>query len=166
MASSIDRQSDDRALPGGTTVPPEPIFPSDDELLISMRGRPIGKHPVSTYTYRLSRLHEQQQPEGGAVAGIRWGRHLLVRAIDAWVEHRLPTPHHTAILHTQTIGQVIDHLVAAQVDAYRLLMTLDPIDSRVHAAWTQVAELADEYTDLTTAVLHRSRRLPTPGDHW
>ncbi|WP_198165479.1 hypothetical protein [Nocardia fusca] len=166
MMPSTARTSGDRAKPGGPTALPELTFPSDDELLIAMRGRPTGNHPISAYTHRLSRLHDQSHPEGGAATGIRWGRHLLVRAIDAWVDHRLPPPHPTATLHAQTIGQVIDHLVAAQVHAYRLLMTLDPIDPCVHTAWTRVAELADEYTDLTTAVLHRSRRLPALGGHW
>ncbi|MGV9823302.1 hypothetical protein [Nocardia xishanensis] len=39
-------------------------------------------------------------------------------------------------------------------------MTVDPADPVVHAAWYRLAELVDGYTDLTTAVTQRARRLP------
>ncbi|MET8779477.1 hypothetical protein ABZV58_31140 [Nocardia sp. NPDC004654] len=60
---------------------------------------------------------------------------------------------------------MIDRLAEAQVRAYHLLMTVDPADPRVHAAWYRLAELVDGYTDLITEVIHRARRLPALGDH-
>ncbi|WP_406279127.1 DUF4254 domain-containing protein [Nocardia sp. NBC_00881] len=140
------------------------LFPSDDELLLSIRGRPIGTHPLSPLARQFGQLHEELlgTPKYQDESFCR--RRELVLSVDVWVSERLPAPHPIATLHTETIGAVIDRLAESQVLAYYLLMTLDPTDPQVHAAWYRVAELADGYTDLTTEVLHRSRRLPVLED--
>ncbi|WP_457227371.1 DUF4254 domain-containing protein [Nocardia gipuzkoensis] len=88
----------------------------------------------------------------------------LIIEVDVWVGDRLPIPHPGATLHTETLGAVIDRLAEAQVRAYHLLMSIDPADPRVHAAWYRLAELVDGYTDLITEIAQRSRRLPALGD--
>lgn len=140
-------------------------FPSDDELLLSMRGRPVGEHPLSPASREFAQLYEQLREHPGRMAEVFCRRDELVLAIDVWVSQRLPVPHPDALLHTETIGTVIDRMAETQVHAYELLMTVDPADPRVHAAWYRLAELADGYTDLTTGVLQRARRLPALGDH-
>ncbi|MEU2032560.1 DUF4254 domain-containing protein [Nocardia amamiensis] len=140
-------------------------FPSDDELLLSMRGRPVGNHPLSRSAREFAQLYEQLREHPECMYEICCRRDELVLEVDAWVAQRLLVPHPNATLHTETIGAVIDRLAESQVHAYTLLMTVDPADPRVHAAWYRLAELADGYTDLTTGVLHRARRLPALGDH-
>lgn len=63
-------------------------------------------------------------------------------------------------MHSESLGTVIDRLAVRQVQAFHLLMNAEPSDPIVHAAWYRLAELVDDYTDLTTAVARRSRRLP------
>ncbi|MET8875724.1 DUF4254 domain-containing protein [Nocardia sp. NPDC004604] len=92
-------------------------------------------------------------------------RDELVLAVDVWVTDHLPLPHPAATMHTETLGAVIARLAEAQVHAYHLLMTIDPADPAVHAAWYRLAELVDGYTDLTTDLARRARRLPALGDH-
>ncbi|MEV4129334.1 DUF4254 domain-containing protein [Nocardia sp. NPDC049707] len=87
----------------------------------------------------------------------------LVLAVDVWVADRLPVPHPKARMHTETLGAVIARLAQAHVYAYHLLMTIDPADPAVHAAWYQLAELVDGYTDLTADIARRARRLPALG---
>ncbi|WP_433523868.1 DUF4254 domain-containing protein [Nocardia pseudovaccinii] len=141
-------------------------FPSDDELLLSMRGRPVGDHPLSPRAREFGRLHEQLLAHQDQAAEIGCRRRELALEINLWVAERVPVPHPNAPLHTETIGAVIDRMTQAQVRAYDLLMTLDPSDLRVHTAWYRLAELADGYTDLTNEVLNRCRRLPVLGDCW
>lgn len=145
-------------------------FPTDDELLIAIRGQHVGEHRLCQLGRELGALHEQwiQTPldlEGPTVEACPQ-RVELIDEIDVWVAQRLPVPHPQASVHTETIGTVIDRLARSEVHACHLLMTLDPRDPQVHAAWTHLAELADGYTDLTAAVVNRSRRLPVRGHRW
>jgi hypothetical protein len=45
-------------------------------------------------------------------------------------------------------------------EAFHLLMNDDPGGERMHAAWTRLAELEIDYTDLVRAVGDGRRRLP------
>ncbi|WP_051023344.1 DUF4254 domain-containing protein [Nocardia pneumoniae] len=160
------------AVPAATVLATVPVmtvpglsFPSDDELLLSMRGRPVGDHPLSPAASEFAQLYEQLREHPDRMYEISCRRDELILEIDVWVAQRLPVPHPDATLHTETLGAVIDRLAESQVHAYELLMTVDPADPRVHAAWYRLAELADGYTDLTTGILHRARRLPALGDH-
>ncbi len=148
----------------------EVLFPTDDELLIAIQGLHIGMHRLCQLAHELGKLHGQLLPALPGIsqlsAEMRSRRIELMDAIDSWVTQRLPVPHPRASLHTETIGPVIDRMVQAQVRACHLLMTLKVTDDRIHAAWTRLAELADGYTDLTTDIINRARRLPDLGECW
>ena len=123
----------------------------------------MGEHRLCQLARDLGRLHEQLQKKPSNIE-LRCTRSELIDTIDVWVAHRLPAPHPQAKLHTEGMGAVIDRVAAAQVRAWDLLMTADLTTPEVHTAWYRLAELVDGYTDLTTEVLTRSRRLPTVGD--
>lgn len=130
----------------------------------AIRGHHLGHHPLTRLAHQLGRMHHWLLL--GAGRECRCRRTELILAVDVWVGGHLPRPHPAATLHTETLGAVIDRLAHAQVRAYHLLMTIDPADARVHAAWYRLAELIDGYTDLTTEVTRRTRRLPAlGGDH-
>ncbi|NNH73681.1 DUF4254 domain-containing protein [Nocardia uniformis] len=138
-------------------------FPSADALLSAIRGQHVGVHRLCQLARELGRVCEAQLSTPDSLT-LRRERSMLIDDIDVWVAQRLPTPHPNSSLHNEAMGAVIARLAAAQVRAYRLLMTVKPADDdRVHAEWTHLAVLVDGYTDLTTEVLARSRRLPPSG---
>ncbi|WP_433678033.1 DUF4254 domain-containing protein [Nocardia sp. CA-119907] len=161
------------AIPGpgtsaGVSAGPEPgavpLFLSGEALLSAIRGHHIGIHPLAKLAHEFGLMYQQRLTTFGNECRCR--RDELVLAVDVWVADHLPVPHPAATMHTETLGTVIARLAEAQVHAYHLLMTIDPADPAVHAAWYQLAELVDGYTDLTTDVAQRARRLPALEDHW
>ncbi|WP_435590817.1 DUF4254 domain-containing protein [Nocardia sp. bgisy118] len=139
------------------------LFPSGEALLSAIRGHHVGVHPLEKFAHQFGLLHQHRLT--GLFDECRCSRLEFLLAVDVWVADHLPVPHPTATLHTETLGAVIDRLAEAQVYAYHLLMTVDPADPIVHAAWYRLAELVDGYTDLITGVTQRARRLPALGDH-
>ncbi|CAM3956249.1 DUF4254 domain-containing protein [Nocardia ninae] len=139
-------------------------LPSDDELFLAIRGQLSDEHRLCQLANELGQLHWQQLVGEPTASEIHCKRAELIHDVDSWVSARLPIPHRSATLHTETLGQVVDRFAGAVVHAYHLLMTLEPDDVKVHAAWYRLAELADGYTDLCTEVSNRARRLPALGD--
>ena len=138
--------------------PSESLFPTGEALLSAIRGHHVGPHPLTSIAHRFGQLH-QQYLHGPACPACP-GRSELSRQADLWVVEHVPPPHPEAILHSESLGTVIDRLAIQQVQAFHLLMDAEPSDPIVHAAWYRLAELVNYYTDLTTAVARRSRRLP------
>jgi len=159
------------------TVTSPLAWPSDDELLVAIAGIHVGEHRLCQLANELGQLHDQllaydlagqdspQTDNAIPRPEIDRRRDKLIFDIDIWVAERAPIPHRNAGLHTESVGEVIDRLAKTQTHASHLLMTVDPADPRVHAAWSHLAELANGYTDLTADILARSRRLPTRRDH-
>jgi len=140
------------------------LFLSGEALLSAIRGHRVGIHPLAKLAHEFGVMYQRRLAAFGSECRCR--RDELVLAVDVWVADHLPPPHPAATMHTETLGAVIARLAEAQVYAYRLLMTIDPADPAVHAAWYRLAELVDGYTDLTTDLARRARRLPALGDHW
>ncbi|MET8778515.1 DUF4254 domain-containing protein [Nocardia sp. NPDC004654] len=148
--------------PAGAERATATLFPPGEALLSAIRGHHVGVHPLEKIAHRFGLLHQHRLAR--PVDECRCSSVELVLAVDVWVADRLPVPHPAATLHTETLGTVIDRLAEAQVRAYHLLMTVDPADPIVHAAWYRLAELVDGYTDLITEVTQRARRLPALRD--
>jgi hypothetical protein len=144
--------------PARLTDPSESLFPTGEALLSAIRGHHVGPHPLTSIAYQFGQLH-QQYLHGPARPVCRF-RAELSRQTDLWVVDHVPPPHPEATLHSESLGTVIDRLAVQQVQAFHLLMNADPSDPIVHAEWYRLAELVDDYTDLTAAVAHRCRRLP------
>ncbi|WP_329414649.1 DUF4254 domain-containing protein [Nocardia vinacea] len=140
------------------------LFLSGEALLSAIRGHHVGIHPLAKLAYEFGVMCQRRLVTFGSEC--RCCTDELAFAVDVWVADRLPVPHPGARMHTETLGTVIARLAEAQVYAYHLLMTVDPADPAVHAAWYRLAELVDGYTDLTTEIARRARRLPALGDHW
>ncbi|WP_051163451.1 DUF4254 domain-containing protein [Nocardia brevicatena] len=136
----------------------ESLFPTGEALLSAIRGHHVGPHPLTSIAYRFGQLHQQRLHDPACpVCPLRAA---LSRQADHWVAEHAPPPHPDAVLHSESLGTVIDRLAVQQVHAFHLLMTAEPSAPDVHAAWYRLAELIDDYTDLTTAVVRRARRLP------
>ncbi|WP_328397966.1 DUF4254 domain-containing protein [Nocardia sp. NBC_00416] len=144
--------------PARITDSSESLFPTGEALLSAIRGHHVGPHPLAPIAYRFGQLHQQRLHRPVCLA-CPHRTELSVQA-DRWVTEHAPPPHPNATLHFESLGTVIDRLAAQQVRAYHLLMSAEPSSPFVHAAWYRLAELVDDYTELTTAVAHRARRLP------
>lgn len=151
----------DNGRDSGLPEPGNLLLPSDT-LLAAIRGHHVGAHPLARLAYRFGVLYQRIRIERVDECCCR--RAELILATDAWTAVHLPVPHPAARLQNETLGVVIDRISDAQVRAYHLLMTVEPADPRVHAAWYRLAELVDGYTDLSTGLLQRRYRLPTPDD--
>lgn len=139
------------------------LFPSGDALLSAIRGHHVGIHPLAKLAHQFGVMYQRRLATLGSECRCRADE--LAFAVDVWVADHVPIPHSEARMHTETLGAVIARLAEAQVHAYHLLMTINPADPAVHAAWYRLAELVDGYTDLTTDIARRARRLPALGDH-
>ncbi|WP_063045964.1 DUF4254 domain-containing protein [Nocardia pseudovaccinii] len=151
------------AVSDGSQPGPVALFLSGEALLSAIRGHHVGVHPLAKLAHDFGVMYQRRLTFGSECC---CRRDELVLAVDVWVADHLPVPHPAATMHTETLGAVIARLAEAQVHAYHLLMTIDPADPVVHTAWYRLAELVDGYTDLTTDVARRARRLPVLGDHW
>ncbi|WP_249643774.1 DUF4254 domain-containing protein [Nocardia sputi] len=144
--------------PARLTDPSDGLFPTGEALLSAIRGHHVGPHPLTSIAHRFGQLHQQRLHD--PACPVCPCRAELSRQADLWVVEHVPPAHPEAILHSESLGTVIDRLAVQQVRAFHLLMNAEPSDPIVHAAWYRLAELVDDYTDLTTAVARRSRRLP------
>ncbi|MBC7299548.1 hypothetical protein [Nocardia salmonicida] len=122
------------------------VLPDWHELHIAAVGGGAAlEHPLTRLARALAKLHRKRWPSRKqAVAARR--RRVLVDAIDLWVAANVGV----AVAETASVGALIDELTRAGACARRLLATTDPAGDAVHAAWTAVAVLADEWSDLVT----------------
>ncbi len=128
--------------------------PTWHELLAAFCGHmgdDAGDHPVTRWARSLAELHLRRDRTPLSVAEIDSRRAEFVAAIDAWVTVHALLPRAAA---AQGLGTAVDRMAAAQVHANRLLGAIDDItDARVHAAWSHLASLADEWADLVATVM-------------
>lgn len=143
------------------TAVPDLAWPSQDSLLLAIRGQHIGRHPITRWAYQLGVVHTLllDQP---ATVGIGCRRDRLVTAIDRWLRERAPAPHPNARPCPESVGALVDRIAAMQVRAFRLLMTRAADDPEVHDSWTSLAVLVEAYNDLVTGIDHRIYHLHTP----
>lgn len=158
------REVIDFALPTCSAGFARCVLPTGEALLSAIRGHHVGPHPLARVACQLGQLHHPGPQD--SVGGKQHFRHALARQADQWVVDHAPPPHPAAILHTESMGAVIDRLARQQVRAYDLLMTAKPSDLIVHTEWYRLAQLIDDYTDLADAVTRRARRLPRTPMLW
>ncbi|WP_040780586.1 DUF4254 domain-containing protein [Nocardia pneumoniae] len=136
------------------------VLPSRSQLLQACReGEPPPDHPVLLRARALADLHARRlDANQGAVPDIDESRARLVREIDRWADHRLPSARCGAYLHTESLGSVIDRLAHLSATAYAALAADAEWD--LWFAWERLAELALAYEDLATELTTGRRRLP------
>lgn len=166
---SMDRADRSETSLAGTVIPRSPLvigaFSGDEQdggRLLAAAGR-------------LARCHQRQwAAEDGCrtpgapaeevarlkrrIDALNATRAALVEQIDIWAEGEI---RHVGagMLHTETLGSVVDRMAVAWVRANNLAAAGDqPLLAR--RAWRQSAELAEAYDGLVMEVAAGHRRLP------
>lgn len=139
-------------------------LPTAEMLLRVVRDSHPAVHPLDLPARQLAELHtgtvQSHDVEYRRAAEV--SRREAMRAIDRWIEAHVPQHRHGTAIHTETVGSVIDRLMATYVRAAHFLETTEVADDlALHAAWFRVAELVNGYDDLVAAIMHGERRLPT-----
>lgn len=98
--------------------------------------------------------------------GCASARETLVDQIDQWVADRLPTSPPAALLHTETLGQLIDRMAMTWARWQQLHQQVPTsrraqLDHRSQAVMDEVAILVNAYDDLLSELHSQRRRLPT-----
>ncbi|WP_216896426.1 DUF4254 domain-containing protein [Nocardia alni] len=136
-------------------------LPDWHELLAAFCGH-VGAepdaHPVTRWGRELAELHLARREFPLRTAEIDCRRAELVVQIDNWVGAHMSTPRP----YPRSLGASVDGMAAAQVRAGWLLRGADSSDERVHAAWFQLAALADDWTDLIARTDTSARPLGAP----
>ena len=173
----VPQPGDPRSWAGG----PGATLPDWHELLAAFCGH-IGEepdaHPVTGWARALAELHLARRESPLRTAEIDSRRAELIVRIDDWVglhipgpqPQRLPTPpapQAPPARRPSSLGSYVDAMAAAQVRAVALLRAADDVaDERVRAAWFALAELADDWSELTErsdTVAHRTGRSRAVG---
>ncbi len=126
-------------------------LPEWHELSGALLGGRGSDHPLTQLARTLAKLHSKRWPRcKHAVAAAR--RRAVIDAIDVWVAANVGTS-------AKPVSALIDEMARAVGQARQLLATTDPSSDVVHAAWTALAALADQWSDL---VLHVAVRYDQP----
>ncbi|WP_454196205.1 DUF4254 domain-containing protein [Nocardia sp. Marseille-Q1738] len=134
-------------------------LPTKELVLHACRAAPRHDHPILASTHLLAGLHQRRLlAHPGGSNDIDQHRARLVLAIDRFVATEMPLPHGGALMHTETVGMVIDRLAQFSASAHEILPAAP--EWAVHDAWERLAELALGYEDLAYEVAAGVRRLP------
>ena len=135
-------------------------FPTKNQLLQACRGATLPyDHPVLSWARQLTDLHERKRTQSDDTHDdLERQRIDLIRTIDKWIVAELPPTHGGAMVHTESVGAVIDRLAQFTSSAYAALTSACEWD--LWDAWERLAVLAIGYEDLATDVGNGRRRLP------
>ncbi|WP_278263109.1 DUF4254 domain-containing protein [Nocardia sp. AG03] len=137
----------------------DPSLPARAQMMRAVCGVTGDGDPVLCAAHELAALHERrEQLAPGDTREIDGERARLVCEIDRWVVIRSPRPAHTAPMHTESIGAVIDRMAHFAALTYRALAGGG--ESELRAAQLRLHELACGYDDLIVEVANGARRLP------
>ncbi|WP_327101054.1 DUF4254 domain-containing protein [Nocardia vinacea] len=145
-----------RAVRAGTRA----VLPSASELLCALSGQYV-RGELCELAYALVELHRHRR-EWPLEFNCR--RAELVADVNAWAVRNLPHRAVGARKHEESLGEFMDRIAAVAAHAFYLLMTDDVTGTRMHAAWTRLAELEVGYSDLLRDVHDGRRYLPASED--
>ncbi|WP_147129041.1 DUF4254 domain-containing protein [Nocardia ninae] len=138
-----------------------PLLPDWHELSAALRlqtGDRPGDHLVIQLARALAQLHHTRRAQPDRLVEIDCRRSEVVTVIDDWVAKQVP-PRRTQDQQAESLGSTIDRMAAAQILADHLLMTAENVpEQRVHAAWSRLAALANQWTDLAHDIETRRPR--------
>jgi hypothetical protein len=138
------------------------MVPGRDMLLAAFRGLPHDDHPMLELAGELAQLHGiRERTPLCDMAELDRHRARLVRSIDLWVTLATPVPSSAALMHTETVGQIVDRL-ARMTNQVFVPLSRAP-DVVFYDAWVQLDELADVYQNLVDDLRAGARRLPDGG---
>lgn len=156
-------------------MPTSLIIPSSAELLASFETSQSSSDPVIDIAQRLLRHHTAQwQAEDRSRASadddsvlaatkreidqMNTARTRLVDSINTCVAEHVRQDS-TAVLHTETLGSVIDRICIASVRSTQL-QQIPNAKSRARLADQQLRELTTAYDQLVKELLEGTRRVP------
>lgn len=97
-------------------------------------------------------------------------RATLIEQIDRWAAETVPEPPTAALLHTETLGRLVDRMAMTWAHWQQLQQRVPasrraPVRHRAQGAMDEVAALVHAYDDLLVDLRSGRRRLPTtaPG---
>lgn len=171
------------------------LHPNDALLLPTGRDitralgaeHPTDDHPMLVVVTILARRHQeraealhtaQEAQANDAVLAVcirtlmdcAQARLTLVEQIDRWAAETAPEPSPAALLHTETLGQLVDRMAMTwahwqQLHHRATTARRAPVEHLVRTAMDEVAALSNAYDDLLVDLRSGRRRLPTatPG---
>ncbi|WP_280236858.1 DUF4254 domain-containing protein [Nocardia cyriacigeorgica] len=122
-------------------------------------GASTDRHPVTRCARYLATLHPYTAAED--VTDTAAQRDSLIHAIDVWTQNHVPQHRRGTVLHTETLGTVVDRIVAAYMRVQHLKASGAPHRPGVTDAEHRLAQLVESYTGLVQEVSAGVRRLPT-----
>jgi uncharacterized protein DUF4254 len=133
----------------------EPL-PNKEHVLHACRTQPSAQHPLLEHAHQLAELHAQRR-HSPLLTEIDSHRGQLIHAINHWAATISPQPHGGALMHTETLGSVVDRIALLYTHAHEILTTTG---DDMHIAWARLADLAIGYEDLAYELSAGTRRLP------
>lgn len=143
-------------------APPWGGLPTATQLLCSFQGTRFADHELLSSAHALAALHARRvtMRDSRLVAEMDHRRRELVEDIDEWFVERGPLLS-DGLVHTETLGAVIDRLAWRWVDANQVIETDGPRDRHARKRWHRLAETIDGYTELIGDIVGGRRKLPT-----
>ncbi len=146
---------------GRQVMPPRGGLPTATQLLCSFQGTKFADHDLLSSAHALAALHARRATMRDVylVAEVDNRRRELVEDIDDWVRERGALPR-DGLIHTETLGAVIDRMAWGWVYANAVVETDGARDQYARKRWHRLAELIDGYTELIGDIVGGRRRLP------
>ncbi|MEV0296987.1 hypothetical protein [Nocardia sp. NPDC050710] len=131
-------------------------LPSRDLLLIAVCSDKGDPDPICSWARELVRLHRAREefPDTATVCDCRRGE--AIRQIT-----ELACAAEPSATVARSIGLLIDRIAAAAERAMRYLAAFGAGSEQMHAAWTTLAELELEYSDLISGRFDPRERAPS-----
>lgn len=144
------------------SAPPVSELPTAPQLLCAFQGRRLAGGELLRLAYALVLEHQRRVRvrDFALAAEIDFRRSELIADINGWVSQELPRHRHGAVLHTESLGSVIDRMARSWVEANHTIDSAGVRSDATHKHWYRLAELVDGYTDLIAEVSGGRRRLP------
>ncbi|MCC8250538.1 DUF4254 domain-containing protein [Saccharothrix luteola] len=148
---------------------------------------PTDDHPMLVVVAILARRHQEraealqtaQEAQANdavlaacarALMDCARARVTLIEQIDRWAAETVPEPSQAALLHTETLGRLVDRMAVTWAHWQQLRRAAPaarrpPVRHDTQAAMDDVAALSNAYDDLLVDLRSGRRRLPTtaPG---
>ncbi|WP_157163574.1 hypothetical protein [Nocardia aobensis] len=143
-------------------VGPVPGLPTASELLRALRGLRVDGY-LCQLGYDLLQAHRLCRECPERVTEVRIRRRALILDINAYAGSRLRGRRAWLRVGSDALGILIDQIACVAESAFYTLTTGDPAGDDMHAIWTRLAELENEYTDLVTDFIDTANWLDSYG---
>ncbi|MBF6215878.1 hypothetical protein IU487_33305 [Nocardia puris] len=137
-------------------------LPARNRLLIALCRGLDDSDPICSWARELVRLHGTRTESPALAAECDCRRSEFITRINELITAVEPL---LAITYPPTIGVLIVRMAAAAEQAMRQLVASGARSERMHQAWTQLAELELEYSDLVSDLFYVDKPMPAKPVH-